>query len=222
MASRELARLKRLRLDRMDQRRLRQEIEKTIVNLTEEAQAIEQMQAEHRQLATALRATQKRERALQGSNAKLVEELQLREEKLAELSAALDAARKETVTEVSSEMLAKIAELEVRNTQLSARLNASNRLLEQLQAAQDTKRDAQPAIKTAELFSKFTTEIESAAEQIKGEFVVDDIEVDVRGAMGLDGGDVVMGLDHKRVINDESATRIRFALRRKASVTKLE
>ena len=115
----------------------------------------------------------------------------------------------------------RLVELEVAKTTLAAQLGARDKLIAELRETAPDERIK--AVKTGELFSRFAKALdEAAAAGVESGFDIDDVEIDVRGALGEEGGALVMGLDAKRQASSETATRLRFRLKRRAEVRQVE
>lgn len=224
MAIKELTRLRRLKLESMSESRLRTHLKKAIENLEAENENVKKLEIKFNLTSVALsesRIELELLRVRQRSQASTINDLQ---KNIVALETALTAAKKgrKDSPELPASVHARLSELAAQNTVLSADLHASRKLLKKLNADRKEQSDSRKAIRTSELFAKFTSEIETAAKSMNGDFVIDDIEVDVKGAMGLKDDDVVVGLDYQTQTTDENATRIRFALKRKAKITKVE
>lgn len=115
----------------------------------------------------------------------------------------------------------RLVELEVAKTTLAAQLGARDKLIAELRETAPDERVK--AVKTGELFSRFAKALdEAAAAGAESGFDIDDVEIDVRGALGEEGGALVMGLDAKRQASSETATRLRFRLKRRAELRQVE
>jgi predicted nucleic acid-binding Zn-ribbon protein len=115
----------------------------------------------------------------------------------------------------------RLVELEVAKTTLAAQLGARDKLIAELRETAPDER-VKP-VETGELFSRFAKALdEAAAAGAESGFDIDDVEIDVRGALGEEGGALVMGLDAKRQASSETATRLRFRLKRRAELRQVE
>ncbi len=226
MPSRELTRLSRLRIDTMNEARLRTELTKAIETMGAEFKTVE---AEKNDLAAKLRnataALAVQQRQAEALNQKLADEGQQVAQLKAEtgrLEEALKAARESAggTERVSPDLLQKVQSVEFERSQALARLRATEALLEQVQKEQQASRATQQVVPTNELFRTFARDV--AAAEVPEGFEIDDVEVEVRGALGTRNNEVVMGLDATKLAGAESATRVRFTLRRAATVRKLE
>lgn len=226
MPSRELTRLSRLRIDTMNEDRLRTELTKAIETMGAEFKAVD---AEKNDLAAKLRnvtaALAVQQRQADELNQKLVNEgrevARLKAE-TGRLEEALKAARETTggTERINPDLLQKVQVVEFERSQALARLRATEALLEQVQKEQQVSRATQQVVPTTELFRTFAKDV--AAAEVPEGFEIDDVEVEVRGALGTRNNEVVMGLDATKLSGAESATRVRFTLRRAATVRKLE
>jgi hypothetical protein len=115
----------------------------------------------------------------------------------------------------------RLVELEVAKTTLAAQLGARDKLIAELRETAPDER-VKP-VETGELFSRFAKALdEAAAAGAESGFDIDDVEIDVRGALGEEGGALVMGLDAKRQASSETATRLRFRLKRRAELRQVD
>lgn len=115
----------------------------------------------------------------------------------------------------------RLVELEVARTTLTAQLGARDQLIAELREKAPDER-IKP-VETGDLFSRFTKALdEAAAVGAESGFEIDDVEIDVRGALGEEGGVLVMGLDAKRQTSSDTASRLRFRLKRRALVRQVD
>lgn len=265
MASKEVARLGRLKTETLTPERLRAEIGKAATNFAEETEALEtraaaaeaeaakakadagaaaaalqsnlravtaELAATQRQLAEARAAAVAREAAARAAAAETAAARAEGAAALEKLRAELEAAKAERpafeIPEVgagatTTEALAgRVAELEAARVQFTVENAALKALAAKLEAEKADRVAAQPALAAADLLTLFAADVAKAAAQAPAGFELGDVEVDVRGALGAEGGALVLGLDAKRSIGAETATRLRFSLRRKVVTTQIE
>jgi uncharacterized protein with PIN domain len=75
---------------------------------------------------------------------------------------------------------------------------------------------------TNTLLKSISRDFAKAAEEMPDGLELGDVDIDVRGALGFKNGEVVIGLNPGKQDGGESATRLKFSLRKKSSLRKLE
>lgn len=227
MASREVTRLKRLRLDRMTDDRLRTELQKAMENFASETEQLEKsnstMQGTLRNLSAQSNTLNQRA-ASQAAELKQVEEARakLAAENETLKAALVDADGGKFSSLETAEAAQTISRLEVEKLQLTSRLSGTEAALAVLQKADSARDVGRATIPTNELYSRMATEVSDAANKLPEGFAIDDVEIEVKGALGQEDGNIVIGLDSKQQISGESATRLKFTLRRAVSETRVE
>ena len=127
-----------------------------------------------------------------------------------------------TADAVSAQLKDRIGLLEAERAQLAARIDAQEKLIESLKQ-EGGRAETAARLDPQSLFGRFAADVDAAAEQTaESGFEIDDVQVDVRGALGLEGDRVVLGLDAARAPTPETATRLSFRLKRRASVRPVE
>lgn len=66
-----------------------------------------------------------------------------------------------------------------------------------------------------ELLEQFSDQIAKVAAREDSTFSLGDVEVDMGATMGSDGERVMLGANHRRAATPETATRLKFTLRRR-------
>lgn len=227
MASREVTRLRRLKVEQLSQNRLRQELERATENFAAESETLEKsnatLQTNLRRVSTQAdglnrRLAQQQEalKVAQDERVKAVAEV----EQLRELLAQVD--RGGLADTKTSDAVLKVTQLELEKVQLESRLTATKALLDAAQKATAARDDGRALIPTRDLYTQMAAEVGDAAAKLPSGFAIDDVEIEVKGALGREGDDVVIGLDPKQQLTGDSATRLKFTLRRAVTETKLE
>ncbi|UAB78704.1 hypothetical protein INR77_02965 [Erythrobacter sp. SCSIO 43205] len=219
MPSKEVNRLAKLKVETLPTTRLRNELSKARENFAKEIQlkdaATQQQKKQITNLTQALNAENKKLKELQSENAKLKGEVKTLGDRLQSMTKP--GAQTEAAFEIKLEPMVKtrLEALEAEKVSLIAQLSAANQLVEKLQADKAQENDAVKTLSTDEIIQKFSEEITAANRMDDSDFEIDDVEVDVRGALGQESGKMVMGFDAKRQASPEAATRIKFSLKRR-------
>lgn len=226
MPSRELQRLGRLNLDSLNEARLRTELSRAIERFNVEFETLENERNEIRRKlqdsTIALAEYKTRFDELDAVYKTEIETVAQLKAENAQLRDAVASASSSTdkAASVSPELIEKIQVLEFDRSSALARLRATEALLEKIQKEHEVGRKTQQVVPTTEIFQSFAKDMADA--EIPAGFEIDDVEVEVRGALGTRDNKVVMGLDATRLMGSESVTSMRFTLRRAATVKKLE
>ncbi|MEM8791905.1 MAG: hypothetical protein AAGE80_09805 [Pseudomonadota bacterium] len=227
MPSREVARLRRLRVDNMQTDRLRTELNKATENFAQETERRDEetatMRATLRRVSTQA-DTLSRQMTAQADALKAEADARLSAEAEAgRLRALLEQAQNRGLANADATFAAEqIGKLEIEKVQLTSQLAGAQALLDKLQKDAATRAETRAKIATQDLYTAMATEVSKAAEELPEGFVIDDVEVQVRGALGREGDNVVLGLDENQQITDETATSLKFTLRRAVTETKLD
>jgi len=230
MSFRSVDRFERIDIQRMPVAELRRELTAVRSELRREANEVEQqLQKLERQRAAAVaemgevkdRLTRAEQQAVRAEER--VSELQRTVDEATKARfAAEERARLVEARLGQTEVLEKrLVELEVDRTRLQAQLVARDKLIAELREKAPDERIRE--VKTGDIFSRFADAVDAAAASgAASGFDIDDVEVDVRGALGEADGELVLGLDAKRQTSSETATRLRFRLKRRAQLKQVE
>lgn len=224
MPSREVARLRRLRLDTMAPERLREEIVKAVDAFTAETATREE---ELSRLQSTLRATTaelaEARRKLEAAEAAPAAPQIDMEALSATLRREVFALRDSAAAAPDPEALtARLRTLEAEKLSVQSENAALKALAAALEAEKAKRAEAQAPVRADALMSLFAEDVAKAAAAAPSGFEIGDVEVDFRGALGAERGALVLGLDAARAPTAETATRVRFTLRRKTKTTELE
>lgn len=211
----ELAKLKRINIDEVPEQRLRSQLREIIPRLEDSAlEVTKELQATNSKLALTVRQL--------GEERQQIEALQ---REVAELRAAAS-----TGPQISDDFMAfgtdrdrqKFVELNIDLKAKELELQASKVTIDTLRDQLGKVSSGAQMVRPRDILSAFGADIERANKEIPSGFEIADIEVDVKGAIGKDGDDMVLGLDASRLVDSETATRLRFTLRRVATIKTVE
>ena len=227
MPSREVTRLRRLRVDNLREDRLRTELNKATENFAREAEVQEEetktLRANLRQVSTQAQSAA-RQLELQATELKAAQDARVQAEAEAgRLKGLLEQAQAGGLAQAEvTKAVEQIGKLELDKVQLTAQVAGMSALIEKLQKEAAVQVASRAKIPTQDLYTAMAGEVAKASEELPEGFVIDDVEVLVRGALGREGEQVVLGLDQNQQITDETATSLKFTLRRAAVETKLD
>lgn len=217
--NKELARLRRLKLQNMDPSG-RKQVTTTINNLERVADALKKAQAQNEEKLRGLTANFENERR---SNAQLTAQIKEMSEQLKSAQDALRKAGEAGEERISKGIFsARIEEFQARLAEKEAMLRANERIREKLQTELDKRNEGATPVGTEEIFKSFAEDIEKAQSEIPETYEIADVQVELRGALGREGNKMVMGLDARRQVETDQATRVAFTLRRAARIKTVE
>lgn len=224
MPSREVARLKRLKIDSLPETRLRDELRKTIETFDQEARVsddkIKSAETRLNSITQSLTEMRKTSTELEKQNKELSERVKSLQSELA--------ARGEPATgggfklQMDKKLLSRMEELEGEKITLAAELKSTRKLLEHLQSQQPQANEGVRTLSTDQIMKKFSEDVTAANRAIESDFEIEEVEVDVRGLLGEEQGHMVMGFDAKRQAEPEMSTRIKFNLKRRVETRILD
>jgi len=100
---------------------------------------------------------------------------------------------------------------------LSSQLSAQKKVTEELQQRLAETTEKSSVFTPKQLFRQFAEEVGDATEDETTDFAIDDVEVAVTGSLGADHkGEMAMGFNLNDQVRPETATQLRFKLRRKS------
>lgn len=106
---------------------------------------------------------------------------------------------------------------------LSSELSAQKKVTEELQQRLAEKSEKSSVFTPKQLFRQFAEEIDEATEDESTDFAIDDVEVAVTGSLGADEqGDMAMGFNLEDQVRPETATQLKFKIRRKSKARVLK
>ncbi|MEM1277743.1 MAG: hypothetical protein AAGH74_14555 [Pseudomonadota bacterium] len=227
MPSREVSRLRRLRVENLQTDRLRSELSKATDNFAKEIETRDEqaatLQSTLRRVSTQA-DTLSRQLDQQATQLKAATEARVQAEAEAgRLRALLEQAQTSGLASAEATRAAEqIGKLELDKVQLSSQVAGMKALIEKLQKDVADRVATRTKIPTQDLYAAMASDVAKASEDLPEGFIIDDVEVLVRGALGQDGDNVVLGLDQNQQITDETATSLKFTLRRAVTETKLD
>lgn len=106
---------------------------------------------------------------------------------------------------------------------LSSELSAQKKVTEELQQRLAEKSEKSSIFTPKQLFRQFAEEIDEATEEDGTGFAIDDVEVAVTGSLGADDkGEMAMGFNLEDQVRPETATQLKFKIRRKSKARVLK
>ncbi len=219
MPSKEVNRLAKLKVENLTTVRLRTELVKARNNFAKETElkdaATQQQKTQLTNLTRALANEGKKLRTLETENTKLKDEVRTLGEQLESFKNPSAGTETAFAIKLDPFIQTRLTALEGEKLTLTAQLGVANQLLEKLQAEKAEENAAIKTLSTDQIMQKFSEEVTAANRMEGSDFEIDDVEVDVRGALGEESGKMVMGFDAKRQAEPEASTRIKFNLKRR-------